>query len=1187
MAEARSGGPQVERVPITRLASPIGDLKSHYPIVVIGSGYGGGIAASRLARAGQQVCVLERGREKQPGEYPRTVFEAAAEVQADFQTGSFGSRTAMFDFRINDDMHVLVGCGLGGTSLINANVAYRPPKSLFSEREWPQALRNDIDGGLKSGFERAEAMLGTTCYEDDANRPLFKLGALRTAARALGMTAELAPVNITFADGTNHAGVEQRACRRCGDCVSGCNYRAKNTVLMNYLPDARAWGAKIFTQVAVHHLGRSRGRWVVHYQRLASGHENPGDGLLTLTADIVVLAAGTLGSTEILLRSRPGLAVSDRLGYSFSGNADVLGFGYNNDQPVEGIGLGHHTPEGRPPVGPTISGLIRVPGGPTGAILIEDGSPPGAIAPLLPIPFALAKKQYPDQEPGSPDTRTAREFESLLFGPYRGAVAHTQTYLAMGDDGAGGQLALDPANRDRLTVTWNGVGALPVIACINAKLKEANDVLGGAYVPDPLWKDFAPPGSITVHPLGGCGMGEDATSGVVNHRGQVFAGTSGTTVHDGLYVFDGSIVPRSLGVNPSLTISALAERGAALLAQERGWTIDYTPGLPPSPAPTPPAGKLGLRFTETMSGYASTRVLDDYSKAEAQGRADGSKVEFTLTVISDDLDALLSDLSLPARLFGTVTAPWLASEPLDVRLGVFRLRVRDPGHVETWLMQYAMRLVARDGRQFFFSGFKTLHNDPGSDLWSDTTTLFVTIHDGMDATAPILAKGILRLTPDDFVRQLATIDVVNARDAIDRLVKIAAFGLAFARGLWEIYGGVLGPPTPFDACPPNPPARARRPLRLPTPVVYEPRTGDGVVLRLIQYPGASDAKGPVVLVPGYGMSTLAFALDTVDTNLAEYLWTCGYDVWLFNYRASPALASASTQFTFDEVAQYDFPTAIDTVLKNTTIKHATTAQVLAHCMGSTAFLMAQLSGRLTGVRSAVCSQFTAHVVPDDWLKVKARLNLAAWFAALGKHTMSTYFDCDGGIVPGLFDYFLRWFIPPRSQCHNPVCHRIIFMYGELYLHEQLNEATHAAMGDMFGVANMRALQHICTMINAGHIVGADGDERYLPNRDAVRRLAMPITFLWSEQNYFIREEGVQCTYDLVSAVNGKGQYRLLRVPNHGHLDGFIGRDAWRDFYPILCRELDQQNTISPTIRVARPILGSQEFDTRPFAKKLR
>src|SRR5271154_4248917 len=106
-----------------RLSLPIERIRKHYTVLVVGSGYGGAIAASRLARAGQQVCLLERGMEFQPGEYPDTLPEVLAQAQVDAQGVFIGSRTGLYDLRLSDDINVFCGCGLGGTSLVNANVS--------------------------------------------------------------------------------------------------------------------------------------------------------------------------------------------------------------------------------------------------------------------------------------------------------------------------------------------------------------------------------------------------------------------------------------------------------------------------------------------------------------------------------------------------------------------------------------------------------------------------------------------------------------------------------------------------------------------------------------------------------------------------------------------------------------------------------------------------------------------------------------------------------------------------------------------------------------------------------------------------------------------------------------------------------------------------------------------------------
>lgn len=223
---------------IPRVSLPAERLRSHYAVVVVGSGYGGGIATARMARAGQSVCLLERGREIRPGEYPDTYAEALGDMQVDLPAHHVGSRTALYDFRVNPQLNVFVGCGLGGTSLVNANVALRAEPRVFEDSRWPEGLRRDLETHVAEGYRRAEAMLRPLPYPEDWPR-LAKLDALGRSASAFEAPFYRPPINVTFADGPSPAGVPQQACRLCGDCVSGCNYAAKNTTLMNYLPDAR------------------------------------------------------------------------------------------------------------------------------------------------------------------------------------------------------------------------------------------------------------------------------------------------------------------------------------------------------------------------------------------------------------------------------------------------------------------------------------------------------------------------------------------------------------------------------------------------------------------------------------------------------------------------------------------------------------------------------------------------------------------------------------------------------------------------------------------------------------------------------------------------------------------------------------------------------------------------------------
>jgi cholesterol oxidase len=269
-------------------------MLDRYSVVVVGSGYGGAIAAARIARAGRDVCILERGKELHPGEYPNSGLSALREFQVHTPKGDYGPAAGMFDFHVGGDITVLAGCGLGGTSLINGNVALEPGDSIFSDDRWPQPLRNRPEV-LRPFMQAARDMLGSNPYPPTWP-DLPKLAALGRVAAALGHEVSRPDINVTFVDGPNAVGVRQNACALCGDCCSGCNYGAKNTVLMNYLPDAHWHGAHIFTEVAVRSVERCDGRWRVAYDVLSEGHgSSPGSPPRFVLADVVVLAAGTLG----------------------------------------------------------------------------------------------------------------------------------------------------------------------------------------------------------------------------------------------------------------------------------------------------------------------------------------------------------------------------------------------------------------------------------------------------------------------------------------------------------------------------------------------------------------------------------------------------------------------------------------------------------------------------------------------------------------------------------------------------------------------------------------------------------------------------------------------------------------------------------------------------------------------------
>ena len=774
------------------ISSSVTDIKQCYDVIVIGSGYGGSIAASRMARAGKKVCLLERGKEFQPGDYPKSEFGAAKEMQFDFPKEHKGPETGLYDFRVNDDIHVAVGCGLGGTSLMNASVSVLPEPRVFKDKCWPEEIRNDMQS-FNEGVKRAQEMLNPMEYpeEEKGYQKLSKLEAMRKAAREMNAKCYKLNINVTFEDEVNKSCVEQKKCVLCGDCVTGCNYTSKNTTLMNYLPDARNYGAEIYTKILVKYIKRTGGLWSVYFQLHDAGREKFDAPAMFVKAGVVILAAGSLGSTEILLRSNEmGLPLSGKLGHRFSGNGDTTGIGYNNDQKINGVGLGHHKPgDGVELPGPTITAVIdlRNKDKLEDGIVIEEGVIPGAMSAILPHAFIPMSRLFgKDTDSGISDFTKEkwRELVSLSRGAYHGAVKNTITYLVNTHDGAGGEMKL---KNDRLRIEWPGVGKQPIFKKIDDKLKDVTAALGGTKIKNPIWNKLMDFDLLTVHPLGGCTMADSAEKGVVNHIGHLFRSDNGIDVHEGLYVCDGAVIPRSLGANPLLTISALAERSCKLIAKDHGWEIDY--GFDKVKYKPGTRKDIGIQFTESMKGFVTqTDGALSFDEAYKNGKDKDNHFEFILTILTDDVENMLNDEQHEAKMVGSVLSKFLSHEPLTVTEGIFNLFVKDKKDDKASKMKYSMKMISEEGEQYYLEGFKMIHNDPGFDLWEDTTTLFITIYEGNNHAGSILAKGILKIKPDDLRKQMKTIDVTNASesDCVKWKLKFSKF---FSGNIFDIYSG--------------------------------------------------------------------------------------------------------------------------------------------------------------------------------------------------------------------------------------------------------------------------------------------------------------------------------------------------------------------------------------------------------------
>ena len=538
-----------------------------FDVVVVGSGFGGSVTACRLAEAGRSVLLLERGRPYPPGSFPRTPRETRSDGFWRPGAGLFG----LWDVWSFSGLGAVVSSGLGGGSLIYANVALRKDPATFADDErerWPVRAED-----LEEHYATVEAMQGARPYPSDrepyASTP--KTNAILDAARRAGLDAFRPNIAVSFAPGGEAPGAplppepnihdaQRFACRLCGECIVGCQYGAKNTLDYTYLSAARRAGATIRCCCEATLLAADGdGSWRVGYRQhltAKAGHRadllDPTDEpVREVRARQVVVAAGTFGSTRLLLANRAALPrLSPRLGTGFSSNGDLLFFVRGADRALD------------PSTGPTITATARVDDrhSPSGReFLLQDAGAPSASEWLwqaAELPEDLwrlrhrLRRQIGARLRGTVDTSVGALLSEAL-GSTRESAAMLPL-LGMGRDIPGGRMTL---RGETLEVSWDAKASREFFDGMEATGRVLCRALGGR-----MWRPGGRFGRlITVHPLGGCPMGGNGRDGVVDSYGRVFGA-------QGLHVADGSIMPGPVGANPSLTIAAMAERIAAGMA---------------------------------------------------------------------------------------------------------------------------------------------------------------------------------------------------------------------------------------------------------------------------------------------------------------------------------------------------------------------------------------------------------------------------------------------------------------------------------------------------------------------------------------------------------------------------------------------------------------------------------------------
>ncbi len=521
-----------------------------YDVVVVGSGFGGSVAALRLAEKGYRVAVLEAGRRFADDEFPETSWDVRNFLWAP-ALGCYGIQR----ISLLRNVLVLSGAGVGGGSLVYANTLYRPPDPFYRDPQWTDIT--DWKDELSRWYGQAERMLGVTTY----GRTTRADEAMKRVAERMGVaeTFHPTPVGVYFGQSGvdpffGGAGPNREACRHCGACMTGCRFNAKNTLAKNYLYLAEKLGVEVFPR---HTVTEVRPGWTVRTRQR------------TFTADQVVLAAGALGTQRLLhaMKARGALPhLSDRLGALTRTNSEsILGArSMRRDADyTDGVAI---TSSFHPDVDTHVEPVRYGPGSGAMGLLqtvLVDGD---TWRPLRWWGAFLRKAP------------TNVRLLSVRRWSERTVIALVMQTL---DNSLTVHYGRNWYGRRRLTTTQGHGAPNPRwIPAGNRAVRLLAEEIGG--VPGGSWTDvFNIP--VTAHILGGAVIGASRDRGVVDGYHRVFG-------YPGLHVVDGAAVSANLGVNPALTITAQAERAMSL------WPNKGEPDPRPSPgqpyrriAPVPPA----------------------------------------------------------------------------------------------------------------------------------------------------------------------------------------------------------------------------------------------------------------------------------------------------------------------------------------------------------------------------------------------------------------------------------------------------------------------------------------------------------------------------------------------------------------------------------------------------------------------
>ncbi|XP_038697798.1 uncharacterized protein LOC119995391 [Tripterygium wilfordii] len=1087
------------------------DMGEGFDAIVVGSGYGGSVAACRMSMAGIKVCVLEKGKRWEAHDFPTDSLKIMSAVRMENRNLgiSFGHKDALFQVYEQNNCLAVVACGLGGGSLVNAGVMLPTPFRARRDPKWPKEWERDWD--ICEAFAAAMLRIQSVPVK-------FPMGKVmeRIVDGEMDESSIKLSVNFDLEDLPTHLGQSRQmnSCLACGNCLSGCPYNAKNSTDKNYLLSAIQAGCIVKTNCQVQYVvknpydishegrtGRKRGRWLVYLNEIDY-----------ISSDFVILSAGVLGTTEILLQSQlRGLKLSESLGSGFSCNGNTVAYLAGSRAPLSAYGLDRKKISRKPfqeRPGPSISSSYTSSRGFT----IQSAVLPAS------YPYLLFKGITTNGWPAGywffhgiiDKLKHIMEFES----------SQAMVFNAMGYDQSDGKISLEKSSGKFCFSPPHD----PLLPRKIEAFQKLTKKLGGILF-------ISKYRSTSVHLLGGCSASSDSSRGVCSHTGQVFDPDTPAAVHQGLYVCDASLIPCSVGINPSLTIATAAEHVSRYLVQDileyksrRGIKLEVEPVEKHKIMITDETSETKQQstvvFKETMSGYVEGMPCVAYLKIRMN--------------IPDR-----SHPSLRGKVGGYIVFRAIEEDKIHVIDGEINLCDVDHKTPYTQYMHYSLLLVASSGSRYILEGKKILNPFLfGLYAWRETTTLHVMFkkidaNNSRDSTVHM--KGILKISIIELLKTFLSL-AGKGREMFLRV---------FLRTLVRTYILQIPRGNPDFALPDV----NHKPY--PSSTLHEIETEDGCIISYRQWKSIQNSRSPkegesypVLLLNGY--ATESYWLPTEPDDLIRTLLEEGLEVWLLQSRLHPR--NPSSNFTIEDIGRFDIPAVIRRMLD--LHEQSIKVHVVAHCVGGLAIHMALMGGHLSAnkIASLSCTNSSMFFKLNLLSTVKSYLPLIPIsMAILGKDNIIPLLETSKESMRHQIVKFIARLVPRYERCTCKECEVFSGMFGNVFWHQNISPTVHDWLNKQSSTRlPFSPFLHLRKIFKSGYIVDSKGNNSFLIHPE---RMQLSTLYISGGRSLLVTPETSFLANNYMKLHQPGFKHERVVVEGFGHSDLLIGEEAPKKVFP--------------------------------------